>query len=350
MIIRKLLPEEKDLYNSVVKHPLQSWQWGEFKQETGMKAVRLGMFKEDKLVDGFQVLIRSLPKLPYSVGQLLKSSLPNEQLITALADLAREEKIIFIKIEPDYVAKRWQNIKGEINQSPIIDLKKDLSQIGLLPAVKPLFDPHSFVLDLTRSEQEIIDNMHPKTRYNIRLAEKKGVVVEEKSDKESLEIFIKIHQETMKRQGFYMHSPSYYRRLWENLSPYNIPHLLLAKHESRILAAWMLFIFNKRLFYPYGASINEDRNLMPSNLLCYRAILFGKEKGCQSFDMWGSLGPAPDPGHPWFGFHRFKLGYGGDLVESIGSWDLVANRPFYHFVQFADKIRWKFLRAKRRPS
>ncbi len=348
MIVRRVLEEEREIYNQVVDHPLQSWQWGEFKEKTGMRAVRLGLFEKGKIAAGFQILFRPIPKLAYSVGHLLKSPLPSEQLIAALRELAEEEKAIFIKLEPDYVIRRWRNIKGKPEEELFQEEKIDLGKLGLSQAKKALFDPYSFILDLTKSEDELLSNMHHKTRYNIRLAQKKGVVVEEKSDQEGLEIFVNLLQETLKRQKFYLHSPDYFRKMWQILAPARIAHILLARYKEKVLNAWMLFVWKDRLFYPYGASSSELRNLMASNLICWEAIRFGKKMGCKTFDLWGGLGPKADPAHPWYGFHRFKLGYGADLVEYIGSWDLVTNPWLYQAVHFADSLRWKLLRLRRR--
>ncbi len=348
MIIRKVLPEEKDTYNEVVGHPLQTWQWGEFKEKTGMKVVRLGIFDKGKIIDGIQVLFRQIPKLSLSVGQILKGSLPNQQVVGALSELAQGEKAIFIKIEPDYIVRRWKNEKGKIQKPPTKDEKIDLTKIGLRLARKPLFDPHSFLLDLTKTEDELMSQMHSKTRYNIRLAQRHGVVAKEQSDKEGLEIFINLLQETLKRQKFYMHSPDYFRKLWQVLHPAGIAHILLARYQEKVLNAWMLFIWKNRIFYPYGASSSEHRELMASNLICWELIKFGKNKGCKIFDMWGSLGPDADQNHSWYGFHKFKLGYGGELVEFVSSRDLVVNSILYEGLQFADSIRWKLLRLRRK--
>jgi len=347
MIIRKVLPEERESYNNVVTHPLQSWEWGEFKESVGWRAVRLGVFEEEKMISGFQVLFKNLGKTPYSVGQLLKSFLPTEEIISALKDLAKEEKAIFIKSEPDFVAKTWQNIKGEIIE-PSVEEKVNMESLGLTRAAKPLFDPFSFVLDLTKSEGEMLTNMHPKTRYNIRLAEKNGVEVAENSSEEGLEIFLRLFFETQKRQKFYMHTPDYFRKLWEVFGRKGIAKIFIAKYKEKVLNAWMLFVWRDRIFYPYGASANEMRNLMASNLICWEAIKFGKKLGCKSFDMWGCLGPKPDEMHPWFGFHRFKLGYGGNLVEFCGSWDLVNEPLLYKAFNVVDNFRWKILRMRKK--
>jgi len=348
VLIRKVFPEEKDLYDAVVKHPLQSWKWGEFKESTGMRAVRLGVFEKEKMVDGVLVLFRPIPKTPFSVGQLLKGSLPDQEYVNALIGLAKEQKAIFIKIEPSYIARRWKNEKGRAQESPYQENQVDLEKLGLIKSAKPLFDPYSFVLDLTKSEDELLSNMHSKTRYNIGLAERGGVTVEEKSDDQGLEIFISLLQKTLKRQKFYMHSPDYFRKMWQVLFPAKISHILLAKYKDRVLCAWMLFIWKDRLFYPYGASSSKHRKLMASNLLCWEAVKFGKRNNCRQFDLWGGLGPDADPTHPWYGFHRFKLGYGSDLVEYSPSWDLVTNQWLYQGLQWADSLRWKMLRLRRR--
>lgn len=350
MIIRKILPEEESLYNSVVDHPIQSWQWAEFKKDTGMRPVRLGAFQKGRLVDGLLVLFRQIPKTPFSAGQLLRGKRPDQKLINALKELAVEEKAIFIKIEPDYIVRRWRNEKGKPDQSPIKNEKINPEKFGLSQAIKPLFDPHSFVLDLTKTQDELLSNMHKKTRYNIRLAEKAGVSVEEKSDDQGLEIFISLLQKTLKRQHFYMHSPDYFRKMWKVLHPAKISHILLARYQQKVLGAWMLFTWKDRIFYPYGASSSEHRNLMASNLLCWQAILFGKNKGCKKFDMWGGLGPKADVNHSWYGFHRFKMGYGPDLVEYFPSQDLIINRPLYQGLQVANSLRWKLLKLKSKLS
>ena len=178
---------------------------------------------------------------------------------------------------------------------------------------------------------------------------KKGVSVEADNSNRGLAMFLSLlFSETVKRQGFYMHNEEYFRKMWSILQPKGIAHLLFAKHKEEVLSAWMLFTYKDWLYYPYGASSSKMRNVMASNLICWEAIKFGKEKGLGKFDMWGGLSPNADPSHPWFGFHKFKLGYGGDLIEYSGSWDLIINKPLYRLYNFADKSRWSLLRLRRK--
>jgi lipid II:glycine glycyltransferase (peptidoglycan interpeptide bridge formation enzyme) len=113
------------------------------------------------------------------------------------------------------------------------------------------------------------------------------------------------------------------------------------------LVAWILFVFHDYLYYPYGASSTKFKNTMASNLIMWEAIKYGKKLGLKYFDMWGALGHDPDPKDPWFGFHRFKEGYGPIHTEFAGSFDLVINPFAYQFYKIADKVRWLYLRIKK---
>ena len=227
---------------------------------------------------------------------------------------------------------------------------------NLYPSFHPLFTKYTFQLDLTKSEEELLKNMHPKTRYNIRVAQKHDVITEEDNSGKAFEEYLRLTNETTKRQGFYAHDENYHRLMWQTLKILNpdklTAHLLLAKFRPPnsdvrplVLAAWVLFVFGDTLYYPYGASSSEHRETMASNLMMWEAIKFGKKLGLKTFDMWGSLGPNPDKNDKWYGFHRFKEGYGPKLVEFVGSYDLVINPFLYELYKIADKLRWLLLRA-----
>ena len=333
MIVRPILAKEKKQFNAAVHHPLQSWQWGEFRQETGRKVIRLGLFDNQKLKAGYQFTIHSLPKIPYSIIYFPKGPMPDKTMIKTLSKLGQEEKAILVKLEPNVLANE-KNSQPEIWQS-----------LNLQPG-EPLFTKHTFHLDLTKSEDELLGAMKSKTRYNLRLSQRHGVEVIEDNSQEAFEIYLKLMAETTKRQSFYAHDPDYHRKMWQALKPTGMVHLLVAKYKKKLLATWMLFSFNKILYYPYGWSTREHREVMASYAMMWQAIKFGKEQGCQLFDLWGTPGPNPSPKDPWFGFHRFKIGFGAQLVESVGTYDLIINPQLYPFYNLANNLRWKLLRLK----
>ena len=208
-------------------------------------------------------------------------------------------------------------------------VQHDMFGLGLKLAARPLFTKYTFILDLTKSEEELLKNMHSKARYNIRVAQRYGVEVGEDNSSVAFEEYLRLMKETTVRQKFYAHTREYHKKMWKILSPKKMARLFIAKYKGQVLTAWILFVFKDTLYYPYGASSSLLREVMASNLMMWEAIRFGKKLGLKKFDMWGALGPNPDPKDPWFGFHSFKEKYGPRHVEFIGSYDLVINSPLY---------------------
>jgi len=338
MIIRSIYPEEKDKFNRVVTHPLQSWEWGEFKQKSGIKVIRIGQFDVKKLISAFQLMIHSLPKTEFKVGYLPKCNKFNKQTFAALKKIGQENKCIFIKIEPNLVLRPESDVGSTQG-------KEFFLENGCVYG-RPLFTKYTFQIDLTQSEEEILSKMKQKTRYNIRVAQKHGVKVTEDNSLKSFNQYLKLTFETTKRQRFYAHDEKYHRLMWQSLYPSEIAHLLKATYQKKSLVAWVVFVFNNVLYYPYGASSREHKNVMASSLMMWEAIRFGKKMGCHTFDLWGCLGPNPNHRDSWYGFHRFKQGYCPKLVEFIGTFDLVINPFWYRFYNLLDSLRWKFLKLR----
>jgi len=328
-------------FDKLATHPLQSWSWGEFRKKLGQKVVRLGRFSNGKLAEATQFSVHKISGLPWTIGYCPRGAMPTKEMIEAVRTEARKQNCIFVKFEPNV-------FKGPA----LLRQGRALSDLKLRPG-KALFTPFTFQVDVTKSEEELLAGMKPKTRYNIRLAEKKGVVVEEDNSDEAFEEFQKLTEETTKRQHFFAHDRKYRQLMWKTMRDAGIAHLLVARyypssivHHPLILTVWIIFIFNGVGYYPYGASSQEYRELMASNLVAWRALQMVKRAGCQRFDFWGSLGPEPDIKDPWYGFHRFKEGYGGELVEFVGTWDLVINPLLYSAYKIVDRIRWRILRLK----
>lgn len=337
MNIKELIAKDKESFNKLVNHPLQSYEWGEFRKKIGQKVIRAGVFEKDRLVSVFQLFFHQIPKTPFFVGYFPKGPLPTKEMMDFLRKNGQQNKAIFIKLELNLPT-------CEPNTHPVCT-RFAYRELGLIPG-KPIFTKYTSIIDLTLSEEELLAKMHPKTRYNIRLAERKGVTVKEDNSPKAFNEYLKLLLETTKRQGFYAHNEKFHRLQWQILQPAGISHLLVAKHQGKILAAFLLFVFKDSLYYPYGASTREHKELMAPTLLMWEAIKFGKKIGLKKFDLWGDLEPNPPPNHPYYGFHRFKEGFSPKLVEFIGTYDLVINPTPYKFYQFADYLRWKILRLK----
>ena len=209
---------------------------------------------------------------------------------------------------------------------------------------RPFFTKETFILDLTQSEEELLKSMHPKTRYNIRLAERHGVKVSENNSLQAFERYLELTDETTKRQGFFAHTERYHKLMWETLKANSSKlkannlgaHLLTAEYKGEILATWILFSFKNTLYYPYGASTDKYREVMASYALMWNAIKFGKKLGLKKFDLWGV-----EKGK---GFTRFKEGFAPQKKEFIGTWDIITNLPLYSLYRIAEEIRWFILK------
>jgi len=309
-------------YNKLVTHVIQSWEWGDARKSLNIPVLRYGIFKKGRLVKVFQLTLHKIPKTSKYVGYLPKGPLPDKELVEALKKISQKENLAFIKIEPNV---EILNSKFQIPNS-------------LIKSPKPLFTKYNFVLDITKSEEDLLKNMYPKTRYNIRVAEKHQVKVEERVDDEAFEIYLKLYFETTKRQGYHGHNKTYHQKIWQALRDAKMARILISFYQEKPLTAWMLLNFKETLFYPYGGSSLEHKEVMANNLVAWEAIKLGKKMKLKYFDMWGALGPNADHKNPWFGFHKFKMGYGGKHVEYLDTYDYVLNWPIYFLFTVIDKL------------
>lgn len=328
--VEEVTIEYKNQFNLLAAHPLQSWEWGEFRLKTGIKVIRLGIRQNQKLTEALQFTIHPIPFTRYNIGYLPKSGKHSSVMLKALSEYGKKFNCIFIKLEPNISKddfKSWPNIEG----------------VEIIYSSHPLFTKYTFQLDLSKSEEDLLKAMHPKTRYNIKVAQKNGVIVTEDNSQEAFNNYLKLMTETTIRQKFYAHNKNYHHLMWETLRSSKIAHLFTAvyTHGNKrcVLTAWILFIFNGILYYPYGASSTLYKNVMASNLMMWEAIKFGKKNNAKLFDMWGSLGFNADPRDAWYGFHKFKQGYGPKLVELAGSFDLVTNKNVYRLYNFIYRLR-----------
>lgn len=244
-----------------------------------------------------------------------------EPLIPLLDGLCKEHGAFALKIEPDLP---WSESQAD-----------DLHALGFLPSGHPIQPPRSIVVDLEPDEQEILARMKQKTRYNIRLSGRKGVTVRPWQD---IAEFSRMMDETGARDGFGAHSLSYYQSAYDIFHAQGSCELLLAEVGEEPIAAVMIFRHGKRAWYLYGASRDLHREKMPTYLLQWEAMRWAKAHGCTHYDLWG----IPDAdlaeleerfssrSDGLWGVYRFKRGFGGEVVRSLGAWDRVYKPARYH--------------------
>lgn len=314
------------MVNKLSAHIVQSPQWGEFKSKMGTKAVRVG---------DVQFTLHPIPYTKFNLGYCPK---------VAPEDI-NWEKISFSGIKNDCIAVRFDvpNMIKRDNEE-YKGIEKGF-QKHCVRSPKDTFAKWNVFTNITKSEEELLKSFHHKTRYNIKLAKKKGVFVKEESNEKGIKIFNELNKVTSKRQKFYIHQDSYYSQAFKVLNKNGMANILVAYYKAEPLVAYILLNYKNVLYYPYGASSSKLKNLMPANLIMWKSIKLGKKLGCKIFDMWGAAKNESDK--EWWGFTRFKLGYGGEHVEYMDSYDLVLNKPIYHLFNIADWARWKILNLKK---
>jgi lipid II:glycine glycyltransferase (peptidoglycan interpeptide bridge formation enzyme) len=308
------LPEWQDYQASHPDlHLLQTAEWGELKRAFGWEPFRL--IRGDA---GAQILLRRLlPGISLAYAPKLPPALLREDsFIEEIDSLCRARGAAFLKIEPD----AWDDFSIPAPR-------------GARPA--PTIQPRrTIVVDISSPEEEILARMKQKTRYNIRLAARKGVSVRAWED---VDAFHEMMMLTGGRDGFGVHSLEYYRRAYTLFHDSDMAELLVAEYEGTPLAALMIFARGRRAWYFYGASSNERRNLMPAYLLQWEAIRWAKARGCTEYDLWGVPDFPEEDLEAHFterreglwGVYRFKRGFGGTLKRSAAALDK-PYRPFLY--------------------
>lgn len=320
-----------DAWNQFLKnqpnpHILQSGAWGELKSGFGWKPVRLITGE-----GGAQVLFRRLPG-GFSIGYAAKCS-PNlkQDFFSELDVVCREEKAIFVKMEPDL----WE---GD-------EIPEGLAGSGWQRS-NPIQPRRTVVVSLEGTEDELLARMKQKTRYNIRLAEKKEITVCASDDVGN---FHQLSVLTGKRDGFGIHSLDYYQKIFDLYHPIGQCELLLAFYQDLPVAGLMVIAVGERSWYMYGASSEVERNRMPTYLIQWEAMKWARGRGCKTYDLWGIPDLDEDQLEGKFeekhsheglwGVYRFKRGFGGEVLRSVGAWDKIYFPGIYRLYQQYTRLR-----------
>lgn len=312
----------RDSWNAVAFHPVQSWQWGEVRKKTGTEVIRIGEFEDETLIKGYQFTLHPLPLTHKKVGYLAMSDFPSDEALQYIKTELAKLNVIHVSIES---AKE----RKEINQQILMREDLKLSR-------ESVFYRDTLVLDLTKDEETLLSNMKQKTRYNIRLASKKGVEIRKADNEADFEKYVQLYFETTQRQNYFGRSKDYQKIVWDCLKE-DIATILIAYYNNIPLAAFELFYFNDVMYYCFGGSTQLHKNVMAPNLLMWESILYAKKLGAKKFDMWGATPPHKTDGKDWGGFTRFKEGYGGEFLELTPGYDLVINSWFYRLFLIAQR-------------
>jgi lipid II:glycine glycyltransferase (peptidoglycan interpeptide bridge formation enzyme) len=321
-------------------HVLQTSPWGALKARYEWSDARVGLTRDDVLEAGAQILFRQLPAGLGRLAYVPKGPLVDwtdegqaHQLVNALDQAARSRGAIALTFEPG------------VPDEPAH--RERLVSLGFHPAPFSAIQPRrTLVVDISPDEDDILMEMKSKTRYNIRLAGRKGVTVRE-GDADDASTFTQLLEATADRAEFGIHPPGYYQGAYELFVPRGWARLLLAEVESELVAGLMVFALPPRSWYFYGASSTAHREKMPTYLLQWEAIRWAKSLGCTTYDLWGVPDEDRDVLEDEFtqrsdglwGVYRFKRGFGGDLVRTVGAWDRVLAPVRYQLYQWALSLR-----------
>lgn len=307
-------------------HLLQQAAWGELKSAFGWQVTRV--------LDGncgAQVLFRSLPA-NHTIAYIPKGPVGYSiDLMNAIDAVCREKNAIFLRLEPD----AWE---GQKNWSK--------SSFDHLKPSSPFQPRRTILVSLEGSEDDILARMKQKTRYNIRLAEKKEVTV---TRSKNVDEFHHLAKTTSNRDGFGVHELKYYQKFYDQFHPGGSCELLTAYYQGIPLASIFVAKCGDMAYYMYGASSDIERNRMPTYLIQWAAIKWAKEQGCKHYDLWGIPDLDEDELEAEFtrreshqglwGVYRFKRGFGGQAFRTVGAWDKVYKPGLYRFFELYQKLK-----------
>lgn len=314
---------------------LQSWEWGKAQDLLGHVYWRV-IAEEDHSptrsispeFSGWQaaalVVKRELPFgrcwLYVPRGPVLaKTHEAWEALQQKLVELGTQEKAIFVRVDPAWqeagVLSGWEKAEREVQPQ------------------------HTLLLDLNPGEDMLLENMHAKTRYNVRLAQRKGVTVRFSTSLDAIDVFLDLSKHVRNRSGFSYHPDNYYRALLSALAPHSMVEVAIAEYKEGPLAAHIVVYAGGVATYAHGASSGAHRAVMAPQLTYWETIRRAKEKGMHVYDFFGVAPKGSDKKHPWAGITRVKEGFGGKRVSYVGAHDLVLDENFYTIVNTLRRVK-----------
>lgn len=326
-----IIINNKDELNSFVgsqSHSqfIQSWEWGEFQEKVSGQVWRVGVENEGVLIASAKIIKKSLPmgKTYFYCGRgpIFKDNIWNKESAVMLFDeikkIANDESAMFLRFDPSF---------------DLVDPLKEIINGATFKQTLDVQPRKTLVLDLDKSEDDLLKEMHQKTRYNIKLAEKKSVKVVE-YDQNCFENFWKLLDQTSDRDKFRPHGRSYYETMLQ-LDPAFLK-LHFAEYDGRQIATGIFSFFGDTATYLHGGSSNEDREIMAPYALQWETIRIAKSLGFKYYDFHGI------DEEKWPGVTRFKKGFGGEEINYPGTFDLIYDESWYSIYKMIRKVRRSF--------
>ncbi|MDH4358448.1 MAG: peptidoglycan bridge formation glycyltransferase FemA/FemB family protein [Candidatus Berkelbacteria bacterium] len=301
-----------------MKSILQTKQWADFKASQGFEILKLG-----------EIFVHKR-KLPFGQNFLYLPEVDSDNItpiqIDELKKLTREQGSIFARLE--FINRFSQNSH------------KLILSFGLRQSFEQVQPKWRQFVDLTKTSGEIISQMKQKGRYNVKLAERKGVNIERGTSEDLVKAFNKMYGETVARESITGRSLGYFGAMVDKFS--DTPFILIytARHRSETIAAALISFYGGVATYLYGGSSRRHKEVMAPYLMHWQIIKDAKEKNCQIYDLHGRARPE-DEKSSWAGITRFKEQFGGEAVELLGSYDYVNKSIYYQIFKIAEKMRRK---------
>lgn len=312
-------------------HLLQSWPWGDLKARYGWQAARYAWRDaHNQPIAAAQVLRRPLARLTHMLyipkGPAFDWADADlrQRVLDDLQRHARQTGALFLKLDPDVPIATGMPGATDNAPHPIgTTWQAELGQRGWHYSADQVQFRNTIIVALTGSEDDLLARFHQKTRYNIRLAEKKGVTVR-LGGPDDYATLTEMYATTAARNGFIIRPAQYYHDVWRLFSAADQCDLLLAEVAGEVVAGLVLLYHQQTAVYMYGMSTEQHRNLMPTYALQWAAMQRARQRGCTHYDLWGAPEVFDESDRLW-GVWRFKAGFNGELLRTLGAWDYPAN-------------------------
>lgn len=310
---------------------LQSWLWGDFQKFLDKKIYRFAAIDDNGKIQAVALVIQNIIHFDYNYFYIPRGPVVSKSahghirlLFEEIIKVVREEKGFMLRCDP-----AWE-----------IGNEKLLTDSGFRKADSEVQPKCSLVIDISKTEQELMAAMKQKTRYNVNLAEKRGVKLQISSEIADIEAFWQLMKQTAQRDGFASHPKEYYKKMFEIFSVDGSIKLFLAQYDGKIVAANLVSFFGRTTTYLHGASSDMYRGVMATYFLQWQAILESKKLNSQYFDFGGVNGQTYQ-NEKWNGITKFKVGFsvGTPAKEFVGTHETILNPVIYSVYKFAKQIR-----------